>query len=113
MKCSIFVLATLAVLTGSSVHAEPFVPTGDDQIIERLPYKAGDPVMAELRAERDQLRQQPENLRLASRLASRYIELGRVNGDPRYAGYAQSALMPWWNLQQPPREVLLLRASLR
>src|SRR6185312_14372405 len=96
-----------------TAYGEPFLPASDNQVIERLPYKAADPAMAELQAERYQLRQQPDNLRLALRIARRYIELGRVNGDPRYAGYAQAALMKWWNLERPPHEVLLLRATLR
>lgn len=106
-------LAVLVALTCTAGHAQPFLPSADDQIIERLPYKATDPVMAELRAARAQLSQQPDNLRLALRLASRYVELGRINGDPRYAGYAQAALMPWWNREHPPQEVLLMRATLR
>jgi tetratricopeptide (TPR) repeat protein len=106
-------LPLLASLACTPALAEPFLPTTDAQVLERLPYKAGDPVMAELRAERLQLNEQPDNLRLALRLARRYIELGRVNGDPRYAGYAQAALMRWWDLQSPPRDVLLMRATLR
>ncbi len=39
--------------------------------------------------------------------------MGRVTGDPRYAGYAQAALTPWWDLKQPPEEILVLRATLR
>jgi tetratricopeptide (TPR) repeat protein len=39
--------------------------------------------------------------------------LGRVSGDPRYAGYAEAALAPWWQLNQAPQEVLVLRATLR
>src|SRR5262249_52399811 len=54
-----------------------------------------------------------DNLRLAVRVAQRFIELGRINGDPRYAGYAQATLAPWWNLERPPEQVRLLRATLR
>jgi predicted Zn-dependent protease len=36
-----------------------------------------------------------------------------VSGDPRFAGYAQAALAPWWERSDPPSEVLLLRATLR
>ena len=106
-------LAALASLACLPALAAPFLPTTDAQVLERLPYKARDPVMAELRAERLQLNEQPDNLRLALRLARRYIELGRVNGDPRYAGYAQAALMRWWDLEAPPKDVLLMRATLR
>src|SRR5579872_7118641 len=103
----------IGVFFCATAQAEPFLPASDAQVLERLPYKAGDPLMAELRTERSRLRDQPDNLPLALRIARRYIELGRINGDPRYAGYAQAALMPWWNLERPPNEVLLLRATLR
>src|SRR5262249_43600551 len=33
--------------------------------------------------------------------------------DPRFLGYAQAALAPWWNLQAPPVDVLVLRATIR
>jgi Tfp pilus assembly protein PilF len=103
----------IAMTVCSAALAQPYLPARDDQVIERLPYKAGDPVMAELRAERSRLTEQPDNLRLAVRLARRYVELGRITVDPRYAGYAQAALMPWWNLERPQQEVRLLRATLR
>src|SRR5262249_24435758 len=47
------------------------------------------------------------------RVAQGYVERGRITGDPRYAGYAQAALAPWWDLEQAPQEVLVLRATLR
>ncbi len=25
-----------------------------------------------------------------------------AQGDPRYVGYAQAALKPWWDLPEPP-----------
>jgi Tfp pilus assembly protein PilF len=69
--------------------------------------------MRELRGRRDALNKEPTNLPLALGLARRYLELGRVTGDPRYAGYAQAALAPWWNLEKPPDEILVLRATMR
>jgi hypothetical protein len=56
---------------------------------------ASDPVIRELRALHGRLKDEPNNLPLALRLARGYLELGRVTGDPRYAGYAQAALTPW------------------
>ena len=107
------VMTVCSTVVASMALAEPFQPTRDEEVLERLPYKASDPAMAELRAERLRLSEQPDNLRLAVRLARQYIELGRISGDPRYAGYAQAALMPWWNLDRPPEEIRLLRATLR
>jgi hypothetical protein len=39
--------------------------------------------------------------------------MARSESDPRYNGYAEAALRPWWSLPQPPNPVLLLRATLR
>jgi tetratricopeptide (TPR) repeat protein len=47
------------------------------------------------------------------RVAQGYVELGGATGDPRYAGYAEAALSPWWHLDRAPQEVLVLRAALR
>ena len=51
--------------------------------------------------------------RVAVAVAGRYIEFGQGQSDPRYYGYAQAALAPWWGLPDPPAEVLLLRAAIR
>jgi tetratricopeptide (TPR) repeat protein len=93
--------------------AEPFVPASDDEVLERLAVSPRDPALRELRALQGQLRQAPDNLVLATRVAQGYLELGRVRGDPRYAGYSEAALTPWWHLDNPPSEVLVLRATLR
>jgi hypothetical protein len=78
-----------------------------------LAVSPSDPALRELRALQGQLRQAPDNLVLATRVAQGYLELGRVTGDPRYAGYSEAALTPWWRLDSPPPEVLVLRATLR
>ncbi len=109
------ILAVLFVVAAAAPPAAgaPFIPDGDSVVVEHLPFAANDPVMRELSALRGQLNKEPENLPLALHLARRYLELGRVKGDPRYAGYAQAALRSWWDLTQPPEEVLILRATLR
>lgn len=80
--------------------------------MERLPRRA-DPVQRELLRLRSELSAKPGDLGLASTLAQRYIEQARIEGDPRYLGYAQAALAPWWTQPQPPEPVLVLRATLR
>jgi predicted Zn-dependent protease len=109
IRAAVFVF-TAAVTPGMGA---PFIPESDSQVLERLPFTMNDPAIRELRALRDQLKDQPDNLPLAVRLARGFLELGRVTGDPRYAGYAQAALAPWWDLKQPPEEILVLRATLR
>ena len=103
------------LIAAASVPAisRPFVPESDNQVLARLPFTVSDPVARELRALRSQLAQEPHNLPIALRLARRYLELGQTTGDPRHTGYAQAALAPWWQLEQPPEDVLVLRALLR
>ena len=92
--------------------AAPFTPASGSQVIERLPSRL-DPVQTELRQLRTQLASQPNNLPLAHSLAQRYIALARQEADPRYLGYAEAVLQPWWQQSAPPPEVRVLRATLR
>jgi len=105
-------MATLLLAIGSAAQAEPFTPTDDSQVVEQLPTSAGG-TKRELRDLRDDLAKNPNDLHLAVRLARRYIELGRTEADPRYYGHAEALLQPWWQLNAPPVEVLVLRATLR
>lgn len=91
--------------------AAPFVPTDDAEVVERLP--GGSTAHRELKALRARLAAAPNDLALATALARRYIETGREEGDPRFLGYAQAALAPWWNAAQPPASVRVLRATIR
>ena len=92
--------------------AKPFVPASDSEIVERLPYRAGDPVQRELRQLNVALRASPNNVLLASDVARRHIEQGRATSDPRYFGYARAALGVWWYDVDAPTEILVLRATL-
>ncbi len=92
--------------------AAPYLPTDDSQVLERLPFKANDPISRELREMRADLQRNPNDLATAVRLARRYYSLVGEEGDPRYLGYAQAALAPWWTMPDAPTDVLLLRASL-
>lgn len=96
----------------TAAMAVPYLPQSDAQVLERLPFAPTDPSARELRSLREELARQPQRLDLAVEIARRYTELGRVRGDPRFAGYAQAALANWWEQSEPPSEVLLLRATL-
>lgn len=109
-----FVIAALAACAlPSAVPAAPFVPSSDQQVLERLPARAADPRQRELRVLREQWRAAPNDPGVAVRLARRYVEEAGAEGDPRYVGYAQAALAPWWTQPEPPAEVRVLRAVLR
>nr|WP_314625504.1 hypothetical protein [uncultured Noviherbaspirillum sp.] len=106
------VAALLFAAIGLPVQAAPYTPKSDDQVLERLPLRPTDPVAREMLALRKQWRADPDNVVVATALARRYYDMVAEEGDPRYLGYAQAALAPWWALPEPPVDVQVLRAGL-
>ncbi|MGE3978379.1 MAG: hypothetical protein AB7F94_12430 [Nitrospira sp.] len=113
-------LLTIGIVIGwlmlsqvDTTYAEPYRPTDDAQVLERLGFKATDPAAREIERLRADLRNNPRHLESAVKLAIRYIEQGRSEGDPRFLGQAQAVLAPWWNEPTPSPATLLLRATIR
>ncbi len=104
--------ALLAACVLVPAHGAPFVPASGAQVIETL-ARTSDAQQRELQQLRGQLNERPNDLALASTLAQRYIAVGRSQADPRYLGYAEAALAPWWGAAAPPTPVRLLRATIR
>jgi Tfp pilus assembly protein PilF len=105
-------LAALVLAASGPGAATPYVPTSGSQVVEHVPVRA-DPAQRELARRRADLAKAPTDLPRAAALARRYIEQARIEGDPRYLGYAEAALAPWYKLAAPPTDVLVLRATLR
>jgi hypothetical protein len=106
-----FALALL-LLSTQDVASAPFIPSSDQQVVERLPARPTDARMREMTDLRSALQRDPRNPDLAVRLARRYYDEVAAVGDPRYIGYAQAALAPWWNEPAPPPRVRVMRAVL-
>ena len=84
----------------------------DSQVLEHLPFQANDPTVRELRALRDRLK----NNRMIC--PSRYVWRRAIwswAGLPviRATQAMRKPRLPWWDLKQPPDEILVLRAALR
>lgn len=103
--------AAMAALAGACASAAPYQPRDGAQVLEVLPWRS-DPRQLELKRLRAAQAQRPADLAGAAGLARQYIAAGRREADPRYFGYAQAALAPWWHQPAPPVEVRLLRATL-
>ncbi|MEO8738585.1 MAG: hypothetical protein ABI537_02645 [Casimicrobiaceae bacterium] len=99
------------LLLALAVVAAPFTPTDDAQVLEQLPSRAT-PQFRELRTLQAAAAQAPGDLQRALALATAYIRASRVEGDPRFLGYAQAALAPWWKNPEAPTSVLVLRATI-
>jgi len=95
----------------ASLYAAPYIPSSPAQVLEKLPANSVT-YSTEFRALRNVLNTDPNNMVVATQLATLYIERSRSEGDPRYLGYAQAALAPWWTLKAPPIDVLVLRATI-
>jgi thioredoxin-like negative regulator of GroEL len=101
-------LATVA----AALAAKPYIPADNNEVLETLPrdlLSSRD----ELTTLRRQLTADPTDVELATDVASRYMQLGKQEGDPRFNGYAQAAIGPWWEAANPPSEILKLRAKLK
>eukprot|EP01034_Spumella_vulgaris_P012435 gene12435-15834_t len=93
--------AAIVALRAPPALAAPYLPRSGAEVVETLPRRA-DPQQQELRRMRLQLAATPNDVQLAAALAQRYIAIGRSEADPRYFGYAQAALAPWWHQAAPP-----------
>ena len=98
------------LLTLAAAQAAPFTPGADNQVLETVPARRTDPAAREMQALRQAWRAQPQDLGAATRLAWRYQAEVAATGDPRYIGYIEATLQPWWALPDPPAQVRVLRA---
>jgi tetratricopeptide (TPR) repeat protein len=112
VKCfEILCLSLIAV--GRPLLADgPYVPASDETVLITLPQSliANRDELATLRR---QLSADPQNANLASTVAARYLQVGNREGDPRYYGYAQAAIEPWWQAPTAPPAIRGLRAKLK
>ncbi|MGC4098208.1 MAG: hypothetical protein QM706_13920 [Nitrospira sp.] len=113
-SCTVLaVLAWFMLSQLGTAHSEPYRPTDDAQVLERLSFNASDPIARKLETLRTDIRRNPRNLESAVQLATHYIEQSRSEGDPRLLGQAEAVLAHWWNEPAPPPVTLLLRATIR
>jgi len=104
-----FLMAVIEV-----TQAKPFVPQEDHLILERLPEQLfRSATSAKIKELRIQLKTNPKDWSSARQLAQHYINLAQTQADPRYMGYAQAILNPWWQNPQPTSQALILRAVIR
>ena len=111
-RCSRWAPILLLAVSGAC-PAAPFKPASDQQVLVRLPASPnaarGGPQVERQR----RLLQNPRQVDLAVAVAGDHLTRLMADGDPRFAGYAQAAIAPWWNEPAPPPEVRVVRAVLR
>ena len=103
------VLAAL-VVAASLAPAAPFRPVDDGEVLEVLP-SSGDPGLRQAMQRARQHAADPGDLTLALEVARTFVAAGRREADPRHFGAAAGALAAWWDLPDPPLEVLEVRSA--
>jgi tetratricopeptide (TPR) repeat protein len=88
----------------------PFTPSRDNMVLEHVARSSA--VTEAFRRLQQAAHAEPNSLPPALAFSRAAIALGNEEGDPRYFGYAQSALAPWWDALKSPSEVLLLKATI-
>ncbi len=109
LLCGLFYLTYLSC--NQIACAAAFIPSRPEQVLERLPAGTN-ASQAEIKNLSAQLSANQNDIGLAVKLARLYIERSREEGDPRYLGYAEAVLAPWWKLSNPSVDILVLRATL-
>lgn len=114
IKFSLLAVITLSILAPSAFgqKSRAILPASDNEILEVLPWQ---PLFnrSQLSAVRERLSADPKNVELAATVARGYIKAGSTAGDPRFFGYARSAIGPWWESELPPPEIASVRAKLK
>ena len=112
MRSGRILVASLCLAATAAAADAPYTPGSDGEVLERLvvPQLAG---TASLRELRNHWMSQPTLVPAALAYARAALELNRREEDPRYLGYAEAALRPWWGQPLAPPEIMLLRANLR
>ena len=106
-------LALLLVLFAQALaaHAAPRKPLADSEVLERLPWRAGDTSARELVALRAAMTAAASNPAPAAELAQRYFDLAMARGDPRYVGYAEAVVARF--AEPLPASLRSIRGQLR
>lgn len=115
-RCTLFAAIRVGGLLalgglGPTLHAAPYTPTHDTQVIERLPFRAGDTTSRELATLRAAVAQAPTDPQPAAELAHRYFDLALAKGDPRYVGYADALVGRFASHMTPA--MLVMRGMIR
>jgi Tetratricopeptide repeat len=111
--CRPQVILPLALMTlwlpAVPLRAAPHVPSDDAEVLQQV-LPSADPRLTSIRALAAQLAQKPGDPDLSVALAAQQLSLGVAESDPRFVGYAQATLAPWWQLPDPPVPLRVLRA---
>lgn len=102
---------TLPVVRGRAAGAAPYIPAGEDVVLQTVPSTA-DPRVRAFEVLRRAHAERPRDLGMAVKLSMAYLDYGRDTGDARYLGRAAAVIAPWMSLRPVPIPALLVHATI-
>lgn len=112
LRLSALAAAAALCLAAAGAAAAPYTPASDAEVVERLPV-ASDPALRAVESLRRQLASRPTDAGLRLDIAQRYFALAMAQGDPRYVGYAMSAIAPLQSVAANDGRYWLVRGQLQ
>ena len=100
------------LLSGTQAFAAPYTPTDANEVLITVAERANPTQLVRERTLQLKLKRDPENARLATELASLYLAEGQAQEDPLLYGRAKRVLAPWWDRQEVPSDIRLLRSAI-
>jgi tetratricopeptide (TPR) repeat protein len=94
-----------------AAQSAPYTPASDADVVERLPFKAGDARARELATLRAAVARAPDDAVASATLAQTYFDNAMALGDPRYVGYADAIVARFTERLTP--DLRVLRGMLR
>lgn len=105
-------LALGAGWSGAKASTKPYIPKSDAVVLQHVP-PASNPKVKRMRAMHRRLAADPNNMKLAVKLARAYAGFGRHRGDARYLGYAMATITPWLDKSPRPIPIAMMHATLK
>jgi predicted Zn-dependent protease len=108
MKEKLFIALTVCFLSLCSYGAA-FIPSKDSEVLEVLPKGS---ISGEVKRLKTILFINQNDPELAFKAASKFIQIGKAESDPRYFGYAESIVNKWIERDSENLDWYVLRATI-
>lgn len=109
---ALMLVSCLTIATAIAAdHDQPYIPSSDAVVLERLP-STSDPRVRQFEVLKRKATARPGDVNPAIALANAYLDYGRDTGDARYLGRAQAVIIPWTLKRPVSNDALVVQATI-
>ncbi|HBR97296.1 MAG TPA: hypothetical protein DD979_07945 [Gammaproteobacteria bacterium] len=109
------ILGCVSLWSAPTGAADSYVPDSPDTVLLTLPATLGGPDQDSRYANQREVSELTDgrgNIQAAIARAKGYLDTAKSLQDARWYGFAQTALLPWWEDSGTPRDFALLKADI-